>query len=81
MGQIAELIMRVLNGDSQPEELGPCWRADLMIPIRDRAIKILELPIRERASAIESHCPAVAGLLKAEVTRIHRIRKAKKCAQ
>ena len=74
MGQIAELIMRVLNGDSQPEELGPCWRADLMIPIRDRAIKILELPKDRRRAAINDNPPEIAKLLAVEVRRLYILR-------
>lgn len=75
MGQIAELIVDVLEGRKPKEALGPCWKADLSTPIYEKACKILELPLESRKAEIEKHCELVAMLLKEEVTRLYRYRK------
>jgi hypothetical protein len=75
MGQIAELIMAVLNGDEKPEALGPSWRADLMMPIYEEARRILELPKGQRRAQIERHPPEISRLVADEVTRLYRIKR------
>ena len=75
MGQIAELIRAVLNGEESPEALGPSWRADLAMPIYSEARRVLELPKDQRRAQIEKHSPEIARLVSAEVTRIHRLKQ------
>ena len=75
MGQIADLISRVLDGKEPLEALGKYWAHDLAMPIYERSCQILAMPLEARRKEIESHCPAIAELLKLEVTRLNRLRK------
>ena len=75
MGQIAELIRAVLDGEQSQESLGPSWRADLAMPIYGEAKRILALPKDQRRAQIEKHAPEIARLLGAEVTRLHRLKQ------
>ena len=75
MGQIADLIRRVLDGKEPPQALGKYWAHDLTMPIYERSCQILAMPLESRRKEIESHCPAIAELLKLEVTRINKARK------
>ena len=75
MGQIADLIIDVLEGRAQPEALGPSWAADLGMPIHKKACAILDMPKDVRRATIENHPPAVAKLLAAEVKRLYTSRK------
>jgi hypothetical protein len=75
MGEIADNIGDVLAGKASHDVLGPSWRADLSMPIYEKACKILAMPLELRRAAIEGHCDLVAGLLKAEVTRLNKLYK------
>lgn len=75
MGQIAELIKRVLSGDEPTKALGPSWRADLAMPIHERAKQILKMPREHRRKEIEKCAPEIRVLLANEVKRLYTIRK------
>lgn len=75
MGQIADLIGRVLSGHEPPSALGPSWRHDLSMPIYERAGKILAMAKDDRRAEIESHPAEIQELLADEVKRLYRLRK------
>jgi len=74
MGQIADLIRRVLDGKEPPEALGKYWAHDLTMPIYERSCQILSMPIDRRRSAINDNPPEIAKLLAAEVKRLYLLR-------
>ena len=74
MGQIADLIRRVLDGKEHPEVLGKYWAHDLAMPIYERSCQILAMPIDRRRAAINDNPPEIAKLLAAEVKRLYLLR-------
>jgi hypothetical protein len=74
MGQIADLIRRVLDGKEHPEALGKYWQHDLTMPIYERSCQILAMPIDRRRAAINDNPTEIAKLLAAEVKRLYLLR-------
>ena len=74
MGQIADLIRRVLDGEEPPEALGKYWAHDMTMPIYERSCHILSMPKDTRRSAINDNPPEIAKLLAAEVKRLYILR-------
>ena len=74
MGQIADLIRRVLDGKEPPEALGKYWQHDLTMPIYERSCQILSMPKDMRRAAINDNSPEIAKLLAVEVRRLYILR-------
>ncbi|MNQ24560.1 hypothetical protein D3C85_377560 [compost metagenome] len=64
----------VLNGEAEPESLGPPWQADIGLPIYQKACQILDMPKEKRSKEIDRHAPRIAELIRAEMIRLHRLR-------
>ena len=70
-----EKISGVLTGKMDYQDLSEAEQSAIRLPIYYIAVEILSLPRQRRASAIDQQPATIQGLLKAEIIRLHKLRK------
>lgn len=71
---IHDQIKSVLNGECDPESLGPYWRFDLALPIYKTACKLLDMPKDQRQQLTDHIPPRILDLCRAEAKRLLALR-------
>lgn len=71
--EIYRAIKAVLNGEAEPETLGPSRPHDLAMPVYLKARSILKMPKEERSKEIDRHAERIAELIRAEMIRLHKL--------
>ena len=70
-----EKISAVLTGKMDYQDLSEAEQSAIRLPIYHIAVEILSLPRQRRASAIDQQPATIQDLLKAEIIRLHKLRK------
>lgn len=75
-GPIYTQLAKVMAGNAHPESLGPEWARTVSFPVYLLAVSVLDALRPHRAAIMDDMPERIGELVRAEVIRLHAIRRA-----